>query len=137
MARQLLNDATFEVRETDLDLEIVPDADAVYVLRALTVPKARELGKRHTRQEFDRSQHKKVDVVDHEAINDAIIDHIIADWRGVGSDGLAPCTLENKLKLPVPVQRALLERAQVGQGSAEVRAASFRESADLVPVLGR
>jgi hypothetical protein len=128
MARVLLEDSTFEVKETDLDLDIAPDPDAVYVLRSLTVAKAREIGKKHTRQEFDRSQHRKVDVVDAEAVNDAIIDHILADWRGVGSDGKAPCTKENKLKLPVPVQKALLERAQVGD-SAEVRAASFRQPA--------
>lgn len=134
MARTLLEEQTFEVRETDLDgLEITPDPDAVYVLRPLSAGAARRIGKLHTRQEFDRTQHRKIDIVNTETLNDAIIDYVIVDWRGV----LGACTPENKLKLPVPVQKALLERAQVGDTSAEVRAASFREFDDVVPVLGR
>lgn len=133
--RTLLEPGTFDVRETELEtLECVPDPDAVYTLRSLSVAVAREIGKRHTRLEFDPKTHRKVEIVNGEAVNDDVVDYIIAGWTGIAGD--VPCTKENKLKLPVPVQKALLERAQVGEGSAEARAASFRESQTVVSVLG-
>lgn len=125
MARQLLTDDTFEVKETDLALDIAPDPDAVYVLRALSSEAARRLAKPFTRVEFSRAEHRKIEVIDTQGLNDAIIDYVIVNWRGV----IGECSQANKLRLPVPVQKALLEKAQEGQGSAEVRAASFRESA--------
>jgi hypothetical protein len=136
MARSLLDEQTFVVKESELPLDIPADPDAVYTVRPLTVTAARALAKQHTRQEFDRSQHRRIDVVDQTGLNDAIIDYVIVAWEGVGSDGKALCTLENKLRLPVSVQRALLDQAQVGD-SAEVRAQSFREPPKLVSVLGR
>lgn len=136
MARSLLGETPFEVAETALTLDIPADPDARYMIRPLTTLVAREIGKKHTRHEFNRQTHRREEVVDHASLNDAIMDYVIADWVGVGVDGAAPCTLENKLKLPVAVQKALLEEAQVGD-SAEVRDQSFRESPKLVSVLGR
>lgn len=138
MARQLLNADTFEVKETDLELEIPADPEARYTLRPLTTLAAREIGKKYTRQEFNRQTHRRESIIDQEALNDAIVDYVIVGWSGVsvGAEGPAPCTVENKLKLPVPLQRALLDQAQVGD-SAEVRAESFRQPARVVSVLGR
>ncbi len=133
MARPLLESDTFIVREADLALDIPPDPDATYTLRPLTTLAARDIGKKHTRHEFNRETHRREAIVDNAALNDAIIDYVIVDWTGVGPD--APCTLDNKLKLPVALQKALLDQAQIGD-SSEVRAASFRQSARVVSVLG-
>lgn len=137
MARALLqDDATFTVNETELALDIAPDPDVVYTLRPLSTSAIRAIGKKHTRQEFSPQTHRRESVVDGEGIHDATLDYVIADWSGVGADGHAPCTLENKLKLPLPIQKALMERAQAGD-SAEVRAESFRQPARVVSVLAR
>lgn len=115
------------VKETDLDLSIAADPEASYTLRPLTVSKVREIAASFTRQEFDKRMHRKVSVSDDVAINDALLDYAIENWAGVSNGANpAPCDLAHKLQLPVEVQRAIIERAQVGESSAEVRAQSFR-----------
>lgn len=128
MARQLLQeDNVFPVRESELELTIPPDPDAIYYLRALTREVSRAIVKRHTRQVPNRRTHQKDDVTDVYTVSDDLLDYAIVKWDGVtnGTGGPAPCDLEHKLKLPVEVQTALIDRAQVGGGDLS---ASFRRS---------
>lgn len=129
MARALLQDGqVVRVTETELDLSIPADPDAVYYLRPLTVQRVRALVEQHTTYEFDKRTRKRVGVPHEEGINDALLDYAIERWEGVANGATpAPCDLAHKLQLPIEVQRALIERAQIGQGSAEVRAQSFSE----------
>lgn len=138
MARSLLvPDEEFPVRETDLTLDLTADPEAVYWLRPITVAKARELNDANTPMQFDKRTHQKVEVRDRDtrdAVNNAHLDYAIARWEGVMDKGQpAPCDLAHKLLLPLAVQVALVERAQVGQ---DHKAASFREPAVVSPVLG-
>lgn len=130
MARKLLQeDAPFPVKETDLDLNIAPDPDAVYWLRPVTREKARELRKRHTSQVPNRRTHQMDAVVNDDGIDDALLDYIIDRWEGVtnGNGGPAPCDLAHKMKLPMQVQGALLARAVEGGEPAD-QTASFRKT---------
>lgn len=136
MARQLLReDAVFPVRETDLELAIPPDPEAVYWLRPITTDVARSITRKHTQKVPNRRTHQREEETNRIAVNDDLLDHAIARWEGVFDNGQpAACDLVHKLLLPVDVQSALLERAQVGGGE---KTASFREPADVLPVLGR
>ena len=133
MARQLLKEgATFEVVESELSLEIQPDPDAVYTLQPITTEFARATYKRFTTKRPNPRTHQMDDVVDQVAVSNAFLDHAIVSWVGVVDDGKpATCDLSHKLTLPTVVQAALIERAQVG-GSAERKAASFREPEAVV-----
>lgn len=133
MARQLLQeDAEFDVKETELALEIELDPEAIYTLRPITTEYARGVYKRFTTQKPNRRTHQMEDVVDTVQISNHFLDYCLVSWAGVALNGsVAPCTLEHKLKLPTVVQAALVERAQVG-GSPEKKAASFREPTAVV-----
>lgn len=131
MARKLLQEDQFiPVKETDLQLSFKPDVEAVYHLRPLTSNKAREIANAHTAHVFSRRTHKQEDVPDVKAINEATLDYVIAKWDGVtnGTGAAAPCDLEHKIKLPIDLQVALIDRAQIGD-DAEQQAASFRRPA--------
>jgi len=135
MARSLLNDEVFEVRETDLsDLGIEPDKDSVYWLKSLTLDIQRVILERHTTKQLNRRTHQKDEVVNRQAVADDFLDAAIVRWEGVLDKGKpAPCTLDQKKKLPVEVQMALVEAAKVGEVTkAEARAESFRQSQDVV-----
>lgn len=132
MARQLLNDAAFPVKERDLELGIPIDEDASYWLRPLTVEKLREFTKANTRQVPNKRTHQKDDIVDQIAASNEALDYVIERWEGVKLDGAAaPCTLEYKLRLPMEVQMALVQAAQIGQVTPEAKAESFRQPADV------
>jgi hypothetical protein len=135
MARTLLTDDVFPVRETELNLSITPDVDAVYYIRSITVPKGRELSKKCTTKERDPQSHRLYDAVDSQRLQNEMLDYCLVRWEGI--TGNPECTLENKLVLPPAVIAAIVDRAQIGQVTAEEKAASFRQSADVVPVLGR
>lgn len=128
MSRKLISeDAVFPVRETELELSIPMDPEAVYYLRPLTVEAARSITKQHTRQIPNRRTHQKDDKLDQIAAQDALLDYVIVKWEGVsnGTDK-APCDLAHKLKLPIDIQVALLDRAQIGEAD---KAQSFRQPA--------
>ncbi len=135
MARTLLNDQIFPVRESELELTIPADPDAVYHIRAITVDVVREVSKRHTRQVPNKVTHQREEVTDKAAVYDELLDYCLTAWEGM--TGNPPCDQSNKRLLPPAVQAALVERAQIGQVTPEAKAASFREPADVVPVLGR
>lgn len=127
MARHLLQEENvFPVRESELELSIEPDPDAVYYLRPLTRDATREIAKKHTRQVVNRRTHMKDDVTDSEAVGDEVLDRTIVKWEGVtnGDGKPAPCDLAHKMKLPVVVQMALIDRASVGEDTDTK--ASFR-----------
>lgn len=133
MARTLLTDDSFPVRESELALEMPLDPDAVYHLRALTTDVARQIAKAHTKRVPNPRTHQMEDVRDANALNDALFDYCLVRWEGMA--GAPECVLENKKKLPMAIQAALLERAQIGQVTPEAKAASFRQPAAVVPVL--
>lgn len=130
MARQLLvEEDVFEVRESELDIP-GPDMDVVYYLRPITSAMARKVMQKHTK--FSR---RNGETRDDMAIHDEMLDYTIAKWDGMnyrGSD--APCTLENKKRLPPPIQGAIIDRAQMGSDSKpdddqEDKEDSFRKPA--------
>jgi len=137
MARRLIADGDLiPVTETELGIR-TPDPDAVYTLRPITTAVARDVTAKHTRKVPNARTHRLEDVPDQNAINDAFLDHAIASWTGVIADGSpSPCDLAHKLQLPIDVQVAILERAQMGLVTPEAQAASFRESAPVLRVLG-
>ncbi len=135
MARTLLTDDTFPVRETELALEMPLDPDAVYYLRALTTDLTRQIAKAHTKRIPNPRTHQMEDVRDDHALNDALFDYCLVRWEGMA--GSPDCVLENKKKLPMEIQAALLRRAQIGQVTPQAKAASFREPQNVVPVLER
>lgn len=117
MPRQLqTEDATFEVRESDLDEIADPDPEVVYVLRELTTRKWRELNKAHTTRKPNKRTGRMEDVQDAEGFADALVDYVIADWRGIIDGGQpAPCTTANKMRLDGVVKSALVGRAGLTQ----------------------
>jgi hypothetical protein len=136
MARALLTDTAFPVHETELDLAMPADPDAVYWLRAITSEVAREHFEKFTKRVPNPRTHQREPVTDRPALQDALLDYCLVRWEGISNgSAAAPCDLEHKRKLPILLQAALVERAQIGQVTPEQQAASFRESASLVPVL--
>ena len=128
MARKLLvEDEVFPVRESELELTIPIDAEAVYYLRPLTLDTARRVSNAHTRLVPNRRTHQRDEVTDKVAINNELLDYTIVKWEGVSNHSeKAPCDLAHKLLLPVEVQAALIERAQTGEADT---AKSFRDPA--------
>ena len=119
-----------EVREQDLTLSIPIDPDVVYHVRAITVEKAREIVKMHTRTEFNNRTHRKEAIIDEEAVSNTMLDYAIKSWSNVVDSGVsAPCDLTHKLRLPSEVQIALIRLAQQGQVTPEAKDASFRQPA--------
>jgi len=136
MARALLDDSVFPVREEELNTGIPIDKDAVYYLRAIDSETARRLWKAHTKQIPNPRTHQREQVTDTPALQDALLDYCIVRWDGI-SNGQQPaaCDLEHKRQLPILVQAALIDRAQAGQVTPEEKAASFRQPAPVVPIL--
>lgn len=135
MARQLqTEDATFEVRESDMEEIPEPDPEVVYVLRELTTKKWRELNRAHTRRVPNKITKRMEDELNGEAFADALVDYVIADWRGIADRGQpAPCTTENKLRLDGVIKSALVGCAGLTKitREGEDKAHSFRGSADV------
>ena len=136
MSRQLqTEDATFDIRETDL--EEIPEADGevVYTLRELTTKKWRELHKQHTRKVLNKATRRLEPELDGEAFSDALVDFVIADWSGITERGgaPAPCTRENKLRLDGVLKSALVGSAGLTQivQEPEDRDQSFRATSDV------
>lgn len=127
MARQLLNDDMFPVREQDLELTIEIDPEVTYHLRPLTVDKLRELTKANTRLVPNKRTHQKDEVINNDDASNAILDYVIAKWEGVKQGGVeAACDLAHKLLLPIELQTALISTAQAGDTAAERKARSLR-----------
>jgi hypothetical protein len=123
MARMLLDPTkTFPVREVDLDLgdAFEADAEVTYHLRPLTIDKARTITKAHTGEKFNVKTRRAEPVVDDETLQDALVDYCLVNWEGiVDGDVPVPCTLGNKLKLPGPIQSAIIRRASAGTVSVQ------------------
>lgn len=133
MARSLLTEgAEFTVKESELELEIQPDPEATYTLRPITTDYARGVYRQYTTKVPNKRTHQMEDRVDQVAVSNALLDYCVTAWSGILDNGSpAPCTLEQKLRLPTVIQAALIDRAQIG-ASPDARAASFRESARVV-----
>lgn len=131
MPRQLqTDDATFDVREDELDDVQHADAEVVYVLRELTTTKWREIKRQHTRKVPNKVTKQMEEVTDQEAFADDITDYVLVDWRGIVERGgvPAPCTRDNKLRLDGIIKAALVARAGLTQivQAADHRDSSFR-----------
>ena len=109
MARQLHDEAPFEVKESDLQGIDEVDKDTVYTLRPLTTQKFRELQKKNTKNVLNKRAGRMEPQLDGETLADDLIDHVIADWRGILSKGQpAECSRDNKLRLDGQVKQALI-----------------------------
>lgn len=142
MPRQLqTDDATFEVRETDLDEITDPDPDVVYICQELTTRRWRELNRQYTKRVPNKLTRRMDEQLDSEAFADALVDFVVQDWRGIVEPGgaAAPCTRENKLRLDGAIKSALIGRAGLTQivREPEDRAQSFRSPAAVGGVLDR
>lgn len=133
MGVQLLD--TEERREVvDADLAGVVDGDreTVYIIRPIGIEDHRRIVKANTKDTLDRRTHQKMQVSDHAAIADDVLDFILVGWRGVLYRGqAADCVREHKLKLDYVRKQALSDEAGMNQiaRAPEVRAESFRELA--------
>lgn len=124
MAVSLLEDGqTVDVR--DADLIEGGDKETVFTLRKITPEKQRELRKRHTRP----GNYRRHESINDEALQDDLIDYIVAAWSGVVSSGqVVPCERAYKLRLDVVRKSAMLERAVIAEvvEVEEARDKSFR-----------
>lgn len=132
MPLQLLSPETI-VDVRDAELQGVADAceDVSYRVRQLPQGVARDIGKRHTRQQANPSTHRMEERQDTNAILDDAVDYVIVAWSGVvlPSGQAADCSRENKLQgLDAARKRALVELATSNRTAAEVRAESFRST---------
>jgi hypothetical protein len=130
VARALLTEnETFEVCETDLEVAIATDKGVFYTLRPITIEKAREIRKRHTKRVINRTTHQKDEVVDTTDVTNDLLDYALCAWRGIEDKGQAvECSLVNKLRLPPAIQSGLLDLAQSGQQTKDDKEQSFRPS---------
>jgi hypothetical protein len=130
MARALIDESTSEwVAETDL-IGKDGDEEAKYLIRPISIDRYTEFQKRCTKRAPNRHSRAMEDVIDHEALRDMVLDHVLIGWEGI-LDGTkpVPCSeLAKKKMLPGVVISAIAERAtQGGAGrTAEARAESFR-----------
>jgi hypothetical protein len=129
VARQALDESEPQwVDEADL----VGDADpeARYLIRSISIDRARAISKEHTREVLNRRTHQKDEKRNNDATNDAMLDYALVDWQGVEAKGAAlPCDgLANKKRLPGFVIAAIVEYACAGAAprTPEERAESFR-----------
>ncbi|ADK83523.1 hypothetical protein Deba_0144 [Desulfarculus baarsii DSM 2075] len=79
---------------------------AAFVVRRLDSATAMALERRHRGG------------ADKQAVADDALDYIIQDWQGVTSslgDAPAPCTRENKLRLPTAIKLRLMAAAQLNR----------------------
>jgi hypothetical protein len=128
VARQAINESV-PVWVSEIDLAIPePDNAAAYLVRSISVDTARSISKRFTRQGFRNRDEKR----NQDAINDAMLDHALVDWKGVELNG-APLKcdgLANKKALPGFVIGAIVEFACAGHTTTpEDRDESFRTTA--------
>lgn len=133
MARQLhAEDSTFEIAETDLPDVGQADPEVVYTLRPLTTKKYRELQKAHTKLVPNKHTRAMESKLDADAFTDALVDFVIADWRGIVDGGEpAACTAANKERLDGPTKAALVNVAGLNRIVTEDDAIeqSFRPTA--------
>jgi hypothetical protein len=137
MALQLLDvDDVFEVKDSDLDGVQDGDADAIYVLRKLIPEKTRSIRKAHTKHARNGRTGVMEATTDEEAIQDALIDYVLTDWRGITLKGQpAPCDRFHKVNGLDPVRKSgILVAAGMNQHARtqEERAESFRVPASLL-----
>jgi hypothetical protein len=133
MARQLHDDSsTFEIQETDIPGIEQADPEVTYTLRPLTTKKYRELQKQHTKLVPNKQTRQMEQKLDGEGFTDALVEYVIADWRGVYDKGEeAPCSAENKQRLDGPTKAALVNVAGLNriESADDDREQSFRPTA--------
>jgi hypothetical protein len=106
------------------------DPEVEYQIRPIPTETARAIYKKHTVQQFDRRNHRKIDDTNQEAVSNELLDVCLIGWKGVVDRGQpVPCIAENKLILPTQIQAAIVDVAQQGRVTPEEKAASFREPA--------
>jgi hypothetical protein len=129
MAIQLTKQGdTITVKDSELG---VPngDAETTYQLQLITRQVYRDIHKRHTKKQVNRSSRSMDEQTDYAAVTEDLIDYCLVGWTGV-LDGGAPAELtrENKLMLDGARTQAMLELAGMSQiaKAAEEKATSFR-----------
>lgn len=101
MARALIDESNPEwVSEKDLIAD--GDPEVSYHIRPVSVETHRGLVKRFTSKVPNRRTHRPDEIVDFEAVSDAVYDYCLIGWKGIESGGKpVPCDgLEIKKKLP-------------------------------------
>jgi hypothetical protein len=131
VARALIDESKPEwVPEKDLIAD--GDPEVSYHSRPVGVETHRHLVKQHTSKVPNRRTHRTDDVVDFEAVSDAVYDYCLIGWKGIEADGKAVACdgLSVKKKLPGVLISAIGEYAMQTGGahgrSTEERRESFR-----------
>lgn len=101
------------------------DADSSFTLRRLGTETAREIRRRHTRRiDPDRPGDYPRDETDEAEVERDQLDYIIQDWKGIAGPGGAdaPCTRDNKSRLPQTVKIQILTAAHAVNTSGDLEA---------------
>jgi hypothetical protein len=131
VARSLIDESRAEwVGEKELIAD--GDPDVSYQIRPVGVETHRGFVKQFTSKVPNRRTHRTDDIVDFEAVSDAVYDFALTGWRGIEDNGKAiPCdSLAVKKRLPGMLISAIGEYAMQTGGahgrSPEERRESFR-----------
>jgi hypothetical protein len=120
---------------TDADLMgPVGDKDTTYQVQHITPKKHAEIVRQHTKRAPNKRTHQMDEIIDWEAVGEALLDYVVKGWSGITYKGEPlPCTLEFKLRLDAPRRSRLLDVAGMNEVAAapERRAESFREGAEV------
>lgn len=121
MAREILNDETFEVCEIDLEDVANPDPEVAYVIRPISHAKGQSIRKRFPHE--NQAQLRQ----------ETALDHALVDWKGITAGGAPlPCERKYKSELPTDVVNAILKTAMMSRArSEEDRAESFRATENV------
>ncbi len=131
MARSLIDESKSDwVAEKDLIAD--GDPEVSYQIRPVGVETHRAFVKQFTSKVPNRRTHRTDDIVDFEAVSDAVYDYALIGWKGIEDGGKpAPCEgLAAKKRLPGVLISAIGEYAMQTGGahgrSPEERRDSFR-----------
>lgn len=135
-------DDQITVTDADLDDVVNGDDETTYTLRTLTTEKVRDIRRPFVKLEFNKRTHRAEEVPLTEdqdaALTLALLDYALIGWSGVLYQGQPlACTTEHKNLLDARRKAALLSMAGLNRSVKGAAAAeSFREPADVRPVLG-
>lgn len=134
-----------EVQDTELEGVEHGDPETSYTIRTISTETARALLKPFQRNKWNNRTHKleEIPLTEEQQAEYTflLLDHVLIDWKGIIYKGQPlPCEGKHKTLLDNARKAALLGMAggnKAGASMEDARNESFRESEDVLPVLGR